>query len=226
MTTTPSAASNHVTFIFWDNDGILVDTEKLYFEATKNTLLSIGISFGESEYRQLFLQEGRGAWHLAREIGMTEEQTRELKRKRNQAFSDLLLEKNVLMPNVRTTLESLTPSRRHAIVTSSRKEHFDLIHRNTMLLPYFEFVLTREDYRLSKPDPEPYLKALERSGVPTSQCLVIEDSERGLRSAKGAGLNCWVIPTPLTRESRFQEADRILNDITEIPELLRNQTLT
>ena len=46
-----------------------------------------------------------------------------------------------------------------AIVTSCKKRHFDIIHRDTKLLPYFKLVLTREDYTRSKPDPDPYNSA-------------------------------------------------------------------
>jgi beta-phosphoglucomutase-like phosphatase (HAD superfamily) len=108
------------------------------------------------------------------------------------------------------------------IVTSSKKEHFEIIHRRTGFLPYFDFVVGEGDYRRSKPDPEPYRIAIERGGGRADECLAIEDSERGLRAAKGAGLSCWIIPTPLTADSDFSEADRIVADIRRIPDLLLN----
>jgi HAD superfamily hydrolase (TIGR01509 family) len=207
-------------FIFWDNDGILVDTEWLYFEATRQTLASIGIPFGEEEYRKLFLQEGRGAWHLAREAGLSGEETQNLRQRRNQMFSELLGARDLLVPGASAVLERLSPAYRHAIVTSSRRDHFTLIHKNTGLLPFFSFVLTREDYTNSKPNPEPYTKALLLSGVPSGKCLVVEDSERGLRAAKSAGLTCWIVPSVLTRGSDFRTADRVLQTIGEVAELL------
>src|SRR5687768_16359321 len=54
-----------VEAIFWDNDGVLVDTEHLYFEATRRVLASVDIPLTEEDYRELFLVQGRGAWHLA-----------------------------------------------------------------------------------------------------------------------------------------------------------------
>lgn len=103
-----------------------------------------------------------------------------------------------------------------AIVTSSQREPFDCIHRRGGILRHFELVLTREAYARSKPDPEPYLTALSRLGLPADECLVIEDSERGLRAAKAAGLRCWVVPSALTRGSRFEAADRVLADLNEL----------
>jgi HAD superfamily hydrolase (TIGR01509 family) len=80
------------------------------------------------------------------------------------------------------------------IVTSSRSDHFALIHQRTGFLPYFRFVLTAGDYSRSKPDPDPYLRAIERSGVERDECLVIEDSERGLIAATAAGIRCIIVP--------------------------------
>ena len=75
-------------------------------------------------------------------------------------------------------------------------------------------VLTREQYRRSKPDPEPYLCAVARLGLTPAECLVIEDSERGLRAARAAGIACWVIPSSLTARERFEGASAILPDLT------------
>ena len=106
------------------------------------------------------------------------------------------------------------------IVTSSRRDHFDVIHRTTGLLEYFDFVLTSDDFTHVKPHPEPYLKAIEKSGVSREACLAIEDSERGLTAAKAAGIGCIVVPTALTRASVFAQADRVLGSITEILSVL------
>ena len=94
------------------------------------------------------------------------------------------------------------------------------IHNRTKFLPFFDFCLTREDYAKSKPSAEPYLLALQKSGKPAQNTLVIEDSPRGLTAAKAAGLTCWVIPGHHTSELDFPEADRILSSINEIPGLI------
>ena len=77
-------------------------------------------------------------------------------------------------------------------------------------------MLTGEDYTHVKPDPEPYLKAIEKSGCSPDACLAIEDSQRGLASAKAAGIKCVVVPTPLTRTCSFSTADQVLETIKDI----------
>jgi HAD superfamily hydrolase (TIGR01509 family) len=96
------------------------------------------------------------------------------------------------------------------VVTSSRRDHFDLIHERTDLLKYFEFVVTADDCARTKPDPDPYLRAIERSGVAPEECVAIEDSERGLVAATRAGIRCIVVPTTLTRTRTFAGAHQVV----------------
>ncbi len=122
---------------------------------------------------------------------------------------------NRAIPGVAEILPALAKRFRLALVTSSEPEPFVRTHARTGLLAHFEFALTRVDYVRSKPEPEPYLRAVERLGLPPDRCIVIEDSERGLRAAKAAGLVCWVIPSTFTRRESFVGADMILNSLAD-----------
>jgi HAD superfamily hydrolase (TIGR01509 family) len=206
--------------IFWDNDGVLVDTEHLYFQATRDILGSIGIPLTRADYVELFLVQGKGAWHLAEERGVAQADIARLRDERNARYSDLLAQAPRLIAGITTVLEALHGKYVMGIVTSSRKDHFDVIHRTTGLLKYFDFVLTASDFSRVKPDPEPYLRAVARSGVGREACVAIEDSARGLESAKSAGISCIVVPTALTQGSNFTGADRVLGSITEILDVL------
>jgi HAD superfamily hydrolase (TIGR01509 family) len=106
------------------------------------------------------------------------------------------------------------------VVTSSKQEHFEVMHRSTGLLKYFAFVLTCEDYSKFKPDPDPYLTAIQRTGYKKEECIAVEDSERGLSSATAAGLKCIVIPHRLTRSGIFLTAHKVLKSIKNLPEEL------
>ena len=180
--------------IFWDNDGVLVDTERFYFEATRRVMAEAGVDLRPEQYVEFFMVQSIGAWHLAVERGVPREDIPVMKRKRNAVYSDLLASSNVLIPGVDGVLMTLSGKYVMGVVTGSRREHFNLIHRSTGLLPFFDFVLAAEDYGRYKPDPEPCRIALERSGFPAGECLAIEDSERGLTAAVAAGIRCVVIP--------------------------------
>ena len=206
--------------IFWDNDGVLVDTEHLYFQATQDVLASVGIPLNRDDYVELFLVQGRGAWHVAEQRGIDPGDIERLRNERNALYSDLLAQAPRVIPGVTQVLDALHGKYVMGIVTSSRKDHFDVIHRATDLLKYFDFVLTASDFTRVKPDPEPYLRAVERSGVGAQACVAIEDSARGLEAARGAGIGCIVVPTALTQGSDFSGADRILGSIAEILDVL------
>lgn len=208
--------------ILWDNDGVLVDTERLYFQATREILARAGANLTQEMFVEYSLTKGKSVWHLAAEKGTPPDQVDRMREERNARYGQLLREEDTVIEGVAETLPKLHQFAM-GIVTTSRREHFDIIHRASGLLQYFAFILTREDYEKTKPDPEPYLRGLEKMGVERSECVVIEDSKRGLTAATRAGLRCLVIPTALNRGDDFSEAYRVLNTITDVtPELLKS----
>jgi len=208
------------TALLWDNDGILVDTEGLYFAATRDELATVGVELDEALYLQLFLREGRGAFHLARERGLGDAQIEALRAARDQRYADLLRTGARVFDGAVQAVASLARHYRMAIVTSSERDHFELIHRSTGLLHHFEFVLTHGDYARAKPSPDPYLAALARIGLPAEACLVIEDSERGLRAARAAGIRCWAVPSRLARDGSFAGAERVFDSLGDLARAL------
>jgi HAD superfamily hydrolase (TIGR01509 family) len=188
----PPAPDARVVFdaILFDNDGVLVDTEHLYFRANQGTLARVGIHLDAAAYVELFLREGRGAWHLARERGLGASDVDALRAARDRRYIDLVDTAEILIPGVADIVPALARRYRLAIVTSSEPGPFARTHARTGLLPHFEVVLKQGDYARAKPEPDPYLQAVERLGVAADRCLVIEDSERGLRAAKTTDLHC------------------------------------
>jgi HAD superfamily hydrolase (TIGR01509 family) len=203
--------------VFWDNDGVLVDTEKLYFQATRELLQKAGVTLTKTLFQRISLLEGRSAFDLALEKGVPQQEINRLQMERNRRYTELLAGGVRIMDGVEETLGSLRGKVIQAIVTSSRRSHFDAMHVRTGLLPFFDFILTREDYVLSKPDPEPYRLAMEKSGCLPEECLVVEDSERGLRAALAAGIRCIVVPNDLTQGAAFAGAWRVLPSCRVIP---------
>ena len=203
--------------VFWDNDGVLVDTEKLYFQATREHLFRAGVTLTKTLFNKISLIEGRNVFDLAEAKGSSREEIAFLQEDRNRRYTELLRGDVRILDGVKDALGELQGKVAMAIVTSSRKVHFDEMHARTGLIPYFDFVLVREDYTLSKPDPEPYLTAMKKSGFGPEECLVVEDSPRGLASAIAAGIRCLVIPNALTRGNPFAGAWRILESCSQVP---------
>lgn len=202
--------------IFWDNDGVLMETEHLYYQANAEALARAGVELSLEAFCRISLRQGESVLDLAVNVSDAEE----VRRVRDEIYYRLLGEESRVYPGVRDTLELLHGRLPMAIVTSCRRENFLQMHRESGLLGYFDFILTREDYGASKPDPEPYRTACARAGLHPGRCLAIEDSERGVVSASRAGLAVAAIPGDLNRGGDFGAARWLLDSIHELPALL------
>jgi len=209
-----------VEAILWDNDGVLVDTERLYFQATQRALAGAGIELTLDLYKEVSLRQGKSLFSLATQRGLTAEQIAALRLERDEIYTGLLRSEQLLFSGVLETLRELHKKYRMAIVTSSRRVHFDVMHEKTEISEFFEFVLAREDYGQSKPNPEPYLTALRMLSVPAEKCVAIEDTERGLAAARAAKLRCVMVPHEFTRECGFAGAMAVIEGAAQLPAIL------
>ncbi len=207
------------THILFDHDGVLVDTEHLYFRATREILTEVGFDLPIGLY--LALQaEGKSAWEHAKGVGLSAARADELRQARNVLYQRYLVEEDIEIPGVVETLKKLGRRCSMAIVTTAKKEDFALIHRDRNIVEHMDFVLANGDYARSKPQPDPYLAGLERFGVSPDRALVVEDSERGLRSAVAAGIDCAVVHHEFTASQDFSRATYKLDSLAELVDLL------
>ena len=206
-------------FLLWDHDGVLVNTEPLYFAATRECVKLLGVDLDQAAYLRL-MAVGRTSWELARERGIPETVISETRKERDRRYQQYLLTRDIEIDGVIDVLTILKSRYRMAIVTTSKRTDFDLIHRTRGIRDFFEFVLTVEDCAKAKPDPDPYLRALKKFGADAGEALVIEDSSRGLSSAIAAGIKCIIIHNDFTSTQDFTGAQCVLRSIRELPELL------
>lgn len=84
-------------------------------------------------------------------------------------------------------------------------------------------MITAFDVTHGKPDPEPYLKAWERSGLPKEQCVVIENAPLGIRSGKAAGLTVYAVNTGILTRDDLAQADQVFGSMAELLDFLQKQ---
>lgn len=207
------------TTVLFDHDGVLVDTERWYFEAGRRVLADVGVDLDERRYVQ-DMADGLGTWHRARLAGLDETTVARLRAARDALYQDLLRTRPIEIDGVRETLERLHGHVRMAVVTTAKRADVEVIHEHRDLLSLMELVLVREDYDRAKPHPEPYLTALDRLGVDAGDALVVEDSARGLRSAVAAGIPCAVVHHDFTAGQDLSAATYRLGSLRELPGLL------
>ena len=200
--------------ILWDNDGVLVDTEGLYFQAGYEVLATQGVELTHRDFAEQSLKKGLSVFDFLPD--QNAELIEELRLKRNARYSALLAEGVQVVDGVVETLKTFYGRVQMGIVTGSRRDHFDIVHAKTDLLPFFDFVLAREDYEEAKPHPDAYLTALRLHGLQPDDCVVVEDSERGCVAAAAAGLRVLAVPNALSKYGDFSSAYKILNSVRDV----------
>ena len=200
--------------ILWDNDGVLVDTEGLYFQAGHEVLATQGVELTHKDFAEQSLKKGLSIFDFL--PVQDAELIERLRLKRNARYSALLANGVQIVDGVVETLETFYGRVQMGIVTGSRRDHFDIVHAQTNLLPFFDFVLAREDYEEAKPHPDAYLTAMRLHGLQPDDCVVVEDSERGCVAAAAAGLRVLAVPNALSKYGDFSSAYKILNSVRDV----------
>lgn len=207
-------------YILFDHDGVLVDTEQWYFMSNQRALSELGIALDKAQYLKN-MANGISCWDLARSRDIDESIIAEQRVRRNLYYQHYLQNKDITIPGIESLLGELSKEYKMAIITTSKRTDFELIHKERKIVQYMDFVLTREDYANAKPHPEPYLTGLEKFGGRKEETLIIEDSERGLKSAVAAGIECAIVYNEFTKTHDFSKATHTINSLSELPVLLR-----
>ncbi|WP_419764527.1 MAG: HAD family hydrolase [Arcobacter sp.] len=205
-------------YILFDNDGVLVETEAFYFEASKRALkefFNVNIHF--DEYMKI-MTDGKGVWVAAPRA--TQEEIIIARNQRDIYYQEYLKKEDIAIDNVHDILYELSKKYKMGIVTTSRRVDFEIIHNNRGITYFMDFVLCVEDYARSKPHPDPYLKGLELFNAIKEQAIVVEDSERGLISAYKANIDCVIVHNEFTKTQDFSKAKYKIEKLEDILNIL------
>ena len=145
--------------ILWDNDGVLVDTEGLYFRATRTVLAEVGVELTPEQFKEISLKRGESTFSLAGEQGIL------LMRSFASGpsvtgFIPTSYERSRALSTGRRSPAGLARPSPDGRLTSTHRQHFEIAHARSGLAKYLDFVVAHGDYQHSKPHPEPYLTAL------------------------------------------------------------------
>ena len=206
-------------YILFDNDGVLVETENWYYEANKKALKQLGLNLQMDEYQEIMSRGGTDCEH-AINAGITTEIIDKKRVQRDNYYQEFLHTKNLEIPNVKKVLKNLSKKYKMAIVTTSRRVDFELIHKNRGISDYMQFVLCVEDYERAKPYPDPYLKGLELLKASAKDTIVVEDSQRGLISAVNANIECVIVKNEFTKTHDFSKANYFIDTLEQLETIL------
>jgi HAD superfamily hydrolase (TIGR01509 family) len=187
------AYSSKRIFLF-DLDGTLVDSSGAHAQAFIEALTPGHPALArEFDYTSF---AGRTTREVFLSLGMRDDQElAELIRRKQQLYRTALERGEIpLFAGATALLERLREEGiRLFLVTGASRASTDYVLKATKLLPFFEGITTAEDVPVGKPAPDTYLHTLTTHGLEKSDCLVIEDGESGIASARNAGLEVIAI---------------------------------
>ncbi len=203
--------------VIFDFDGLIVDTESIWYEVYKETVLEYGVELALEEF--------------AKVIGTTDEVLYEyLQKHATKPFTRDDIEK-AAHELYKTKIDTLTLREgvedylkeakqlglKIGLASSSSRAWVTSYLEKYKILDYFEVIRTKDNVAKVKPDPELYIQALEALGVAPEEAIAFEDSVNGSTAAIIAGISCVIVPNPVTEQLAFTSYSYRLSSMNEMP---------
>ncbi|MEM5793412.1 MAG: HAD family phosphatase [Candidatus Aenigmatarchaeota archaeon] len=200
--------------VLFDMDGTLIDSEDMHTLSLKEAIKEIlGVDIPKEE-----IEKYVGFPYVEKLKMIFNEDKKEFEK-----VAQLALEKNKkyihlvkLPPEVKKILKNLRKKFKIGLVTASTKNQAEPLLEMVDIKKYFDIIVTRDDVKKNKPYPDPYLFAANRLDLKPEECVVVEDSNTGLKSGKSAGMKCIIIKHIYNNDQDFSGADFILEDRNQL----------
>lgn len=213
---------------FFDMDGVLFDSMPLHAIAWERVMSRYGLPFTAHD---TYINEGRTGESVIDEAFMTTqhrhatpEEVRVIYNEKTELFHYLGDARPIA--GVAEVLRYVQAQGYQIwIVTGSAQQSlFDKLETCFPCVFTRERMITAWDVKRGKPDPEPYLKAWERSGLPKEECAVVENAPMGVQSGKAAGLTVYAVNTGILTRDDLQQAgaDMVFDNMVQLLDYLRN----
>jgi HAD superfamily hydrolase (TIGR01509 family) len=200
--------------VLWDLDGTLVDSAEFHWLSWRDTMAAEGVSLTYQQFLDTFGQKndrilpgwlGPGAdAHRIRRVG----DAKEAEYRRLASVHGL-----TALPGASSWVRRLhAQGWQQAIASSAPGENVGVMLRALALDGMFEAIVSAEDVTRGKPDPQVFLAAAERLGVPRDRCIVVEDAAVGVQAARSAGMRCIGVSRAVVLD-----ADVAVSSLLELP---------
>lgn len=200
--------------VLFDFDGVLADTMEDNFRAWQKAFLKYEVQIKREDY---FPLEGTILPEVVKTIGKKYQVKEEFHKEIIKLKNKFYLEDHILSfyPEVPSLIDHLKErDMLLAIVSASPREKLEKTVDATFLAK-FNTIVSGDDCRIGKPNPEPYIIAMRRLNVNPNNAIVIENAPLGIQSAKSSRAYCIALTTTLN-ERYLKEADKVLNNHKEL----------
>lgn len=212
--------------MIFDFDGVIADTEPLHFSSFRHTLAEIGIELTESDYYANYLgYDDRGCFIAAltaHQHPIDPATLTQLMQRKAQAYLDSVRDHQVIFPGVSEFVRESAATYPLAIASGALRHEIEVILEHAGLRKEFLHITSAEDVTRGKPDPQPFLQALNglnrqrpEHTITAGSCLVIEDSIPGIRGAKTAGMKVLAVANTHGVQD-LHEADAVVQNLSRM----------
>ncbi|EMF0104994.1 HAD family hydrolase [Enterococcus hirae] len=212
--------------VIFDMDGLLFDTEIVYYEASQMVADQMGFPYDKELYLKYLGVSDEEVWANYHQIFASFGKNN-VQKFINDAYEETIRRFSLgavqLKPGVIELLDFLEEHRISKVVASSNQRHIiELLLEKNQLTNYFETIVSAENVKRAKPDPEIFLLAHEYLGTKKQETLVLEDSKNGILAAASAEIPVIMIPDLLAPSEDLQQKTlAVLSSLHEVPGYLK-----
>lgn len=211
---------DNIKAIIFDMDGVIVDSEPIHKKTGIQVFREFGMDVPKSEWDFFRGKKWEDIFSYAsQKYGTRPVSIEDILRRKVEVYLDCAAEELKMTEGAYEFLVKLKNSQKYqyALTTSGRKYQQDEILQKFKLSDFFKVMVTAEDVKNGKPDPEPYAITAKKLNENPENCLVIEDSDNGILSAKAAGcLACGITGTFNREKLASAGADMIIDNFAEL----------
>lgn len=202
--------------IIFDMDGVLIDSAALHFESWKQLAMENGLVADPVFFRETFGRTNRYILPLFFGRPLSDDELARFAERKEAIYRQLVGPRREALPGVKELITALFGEGwRIGIGSSAPRENVEHILDALALRPYVCAYTSAEDVAAGKPNPEVFIKAAGRMGMPPSRCVVCEDAVPGVEAALRAGMKCVAITTTNPAE-RLAHAHWVIDSFGEV----------
>lgn len=200
--------------IIFDMDGVLIDSEPEYLKMNEKLFKGLGVDMQRDNYHTFVGMSSKKMWTLIRNDFNLSYNVDELMEMEKNSMFEILNSAVIRNPIDGITALLNTLIRKNyilSVASSSARKNIDLVLNRFNLKKYFKFVISGEDIKNGKPEPDIFNKVAEKFTTLPDKCFVIEDSANGVTAAKKAGMKCIGFKNALSSQD-LSKADLIVDN--------------
>ena len=204
--------------VIFDMDGVLIDSEPFHLIINMRIFNELGINVSFEEYQTFIGTTHEYMWSSLKEKYGLPQKVSELVNM--QVSGNIEYLKNEKVEAIKGVIDLLSEIEKEnikiGIASSSPKEVIELVINKLGISNYFRAIVSGEDFEKGKPAPDIFLEAARLLDTEPMNCVVVEDSEKGVKAAKAAGMKCVGFRNHNTGNQDLSRADLIVDEYNSL----------